>query len=68
MKKQIKACSSRLFDRQYFAEGQDFILEMERADSLHAQATAIRMEQWAIYRQCLGIKPKAKKGGDDDCL
>jgi hypothetical protein len=68
MRTQIKTCSSRLFDRQYFAEGQDFILEMARADRLHAQATAIRMEQWAIYRQCLGIKPKAKKGVDDDCL
>lgn len=65
MREQIKRCSNRLFDCHFVAEAQDFILEMARADRLHAQATAIRKKQWEIYRKCLGIKPKAaiKKGG-----
>jgi hypothetical protein len=65
MRTQIKACSNRLFEGHYFAEGQEFILEMARADRLCQEAYAIRKKQWAIYRECLGIKPKAKKGGND---
>ncbi len=63
MRTQIKACSNRLFEGHYFAEGQEFISEMARADRLNQEAYAIRKKQWAAYRQCLGIKAKSKKGG-----
>jgi hypothetical protein len=65
MRAQIKACSDRLFDSDFVAEAQEFISEMARADRLNQEAYAIRKKQWAIYRECLGIKPKAKKGGND---
>lgn len=65
MRAQIKACSDRLFDSRHFAEAQDFISEMARADRLNQEAYAIRAKQWAIYRECLGINAKSKKGGND---
>ena len=55
MTPQVKSCTERLRLIDGYA-AEHFRILMREAAKLHAQATALRLEAWASYRETLGLE------------